>query len=156
VARAPGICCWIPLPYGAFRDFLRDSLEFQLRARERFGDVFRFRIGRLWSTSSIIRTTFGAFSTTNRGTICAAGNFGSCTVCSGTVWWFRKETAGFGSVRVPFSCFWRTICAILLVCHGGIGTSCRLTGGRLFLVASSAKAPVPKWAAQQPILSTNR
>jgi cytochrome P450 len=47
VAKAPGISHWVPLPYGAFRDFLSDSLGFQLRAREKFGDVFRFRIGPL-------------------------------------------------------------------------------------------------------------
>ena len=47
VAKAPGITQWIPLPYGAFRTFLRDPLAFQLDARERFGDVFRFRVGPL-------------------------------------------------------------------------------------------------------------
>ena len=47
MVRAPGITQWLPLPYGAFRPFLRDPLDFQLRARERFGDVFRFRIGPL-------------------------------------------------------------------------------------------------------------
>jgi cytochrome P450 len=47
MANAPGIGYWIPLPYGAFREFLCDSLGFQLRAQERFGDVFRFRIGPL-------------------------------------------------------------------------------------------------------------
>ena len=47
VAKAPGITQWIPLPYGAFRTFLRDPLAFQLDARERFGDVFRFWVGPL-------------------------------------------------------------------------------------------------------------
>jgi cytochrome P450 len=47
MARAPGIAHPIPFPYGAFREFVRDPLEFQLRAREKFGDVFRFRIGPL-------------------------------------------------------------------------------------------------------------
>ena len=45
VATAPGITQWIPLPYGFFKEFLRDPLDYQLRARERFGDVFRSRIG---------------------------------------------------------------------------------------------------------------
>ena len=47
MAVAPGISHNIPLPYGAWGAFLRDPLEFQLRARERFGDVFRFRVGPL-------------------------------------------------------------------------------------------------------------
>lgn len=47
VATAPGITQWIPLPYGSLRDFLRDPLDYQLRARERFGDVFRSHIGML-------------------------------------------------------------------------------------------------------------
>ncbi len=47
MAQAPGITQWLPLPYGAFRAFLRTPLDFQLRARERFGDVVRFRIGPL-------------------------------------------------------------------------------------------------------------
>ena len=47
MVRAPGIAQWVPLPYGEFRPFLRDPLDFLLRARERFGDVFRFRIGPL-------------------------------------------------------------------------------------------------------------
>jgi cytochrome P450 len=42
---APGLTNWLPLPYGAFKESLRDPLGFQMRARERFGDVFRFRIG---------------------------------------------------------------------------------------------------------------
>lgn len=42
---APGLIQPIPLPYGPLADFLRDPLNFQLQARERFGDVFRFRIG---------------------------------------------------------------------------------------------------------------
>src|SRR4051794_35025075 len=45
MATAPGITQWIPLPYGLFKEFLRDPLGYQLRARERFGDVFRSRIG---------------------------------------------------------------------------------------------------------------
>jgi cytochrome P450 len=45
VATAPGITQWLPLPYGLFKEFLRDPLTYQLRARERFGDVFRSRIG---------------------------------------------------------------------------------------------------------------
>jgi len=47
VTTAPGITQWIPLPYGYLREFLRDPLSYQLRARERFGDVFRSRIGML-------------------------------------------------------------------------------------------------------------
>ena len=47
MARAPGLTQWVPLPYGAFRPFLHAPLDFQLRARERFGDVFRFRLGPL-------------------------------------------------------------------------------------------------------------
>jgi cytochrome P450 len=42
---APGYTQWIPLPFGAFGEVLRDPLGFQLRARERFGDVVRFRNG---------------------------------------------------------------------------------------------------------------
>ncbi len=45
--RAPGITQRVPLPYGPFGAFLRDPLGFQARARERFGDVFRFRVGPL-------------------------------------------------------------------------------------------------------------
>src|SRR5216683_5760509 len=45
MATAPGLTQWVPLPYGSFREALRDPLGFQWRARERFGDVFRFRIG---------------------------------------------------------------------------------------------------------------
>lgn len=45
VATAPGITQWIPLPYGFLKEFLRDPLDYQLRARERFGDVFRSHIG---------------------------------------------------------------------------------------------------------------
>lgn len=47
MATAPGITQWIPLPYGYLKQFLRDPLEYQLRARERYGDVFRSRIGSL-------------------------------------------------------------------------------------------------------------
>ncbi len=47
MTNAPGITQWLPLPYGAFREFLRNPLDFQLHARERYGDVFRFRIGPL-------------------------------------------------------------------------------------------------------------
>jgi cytochrome P450 len=47
VATAPGFTYWLPLPFGSFKEFLRDPLGYQLRARERFGDVFRFRIGPL-------------------------------------------------------------------------------------------------------------
>ncbi|HVR35350.1 MAG TPA: cytochrome P450 [Methylomirabilota bacterium] len=42
---APGFTQWIPLPCGDFGRILRDPLGFQLRARERFGDVVRFRNG---------------------------------------------------------------------------------------------------------------
>ncbi|HWB14182.1 MAG TPA: cytochrome P450 [Pirellulales bacterium] len=45
MAVAPGITHSIPLPYGPLGAFLRDPLGFQMQARERFGDVFRFRIG---------------------------------------------------------------------------------------------------------------
>lgn len=47
MATAPGITQWLPLPYGFLKEFLRDPLSYQLRARERFGDVFRSRIGSL-------------------------------------------------------------------------------------------------------------
>ena len=42
---APGLTQWLPLPYGVFKESLRDQLGFQTRARERFGDVVRFRMG---------------------------------------------------------------------------------------------------------------
>jgi cytochrome P450 len=42
---APGITQRLPLPCGPLAAFLRDPLGFQLQARERFGDVFRFRVG---------------------------------------------------------------------------------------------------------------
>ncbi|HVA48768.1 MAG TPA: cytochrome P450 [Pirellulales bacterium] len=45
MAVAPGITHAIPLPYGPLGAFLCDPLSFQMQARERFGDVFRFRIG---------------------------------------------------------------------------------------------------------------
>ena len=45
MVRAPGVTQWFPLPYGEFGSALRDPLDFHLKARERFGDVFRFRIG---------------------------------------------------------------------------------------------------------------
>lgn len=45
MAIAPGITHHIPIPYGPWRAFLRDPLGFQGAARERYGDVFRFRIG---------------------------------------------------------------------------------------------------------------
>lgn len=45
MAVAQGIDQYVPLPRGPLRDFLRDPLSFQLQARERFGDVFRFRMG---------------------------------------------------------------------------------------------------------------
>jgi cytochrome P450 len=47
MTTAPGLTQWLPPPYGSFGEFLRDPLGFQLRARERFGDVFRFRLGPL-------------------------------------------------------------------------------------------------------------
>ncbi|MFO0844866.1 MAG: cytochrome P450 [Gemmataceae bacterium] len=47
MAKAPGITHWLPLPYGAFGEFVRDPLGFQLRAHGQFGDVFRFRLGPL-------------------------------------------------------------------------------------------------------------
>ncbi|HET6880072.1 MAG TPA: cytochrome P450 [Pirellulales bacterium] len=45
MAAAPGYTQRIPLPYGPLGDFLHDPLAFQRAARERFGDVFRFRVG---------------------------------------------------------------------------------------------------------------
>jgi cytochrome P450 len=45
MAVAPGFTHWIPLPYGSFREILRDPLGFQLRARKQLGDVVRFRNG---------------------------------------------------------------------------------------------------------------
>jgi cytochrome P450 len=47
MATGPGVDHWIPLPYGPFREFLSDPLAYLVRGRERFGDVFRFRIGPL-------------------------------------------------------------------------------------------------------------
>ena len=47
MATAPGLSHWIPLPYGPFRAFFRDPLQFLVQTHERFGDVFRFRIGPL-------------------------------------------------------------------------------------------------------------
>src|SRR5687768_4075528 len=44
---APGLAAWLPLPFGHMRRFLREPLQFQIDARQRFGDVFRFRIGPL-------------------------------------------------------------------------------------------------------------
>jgi cytochrome P450 len=45
MAVAPGITHRIPVPYGPLGELLRDPLGFQLRARERFGDVVRFHVG---------------------------------------------------------------------------------------------------------------
>jgi len=45
MAVAPGLAQYIPRPRGPLAAFLRDPLGFQLQARERFGDVFRFRMG---------------------------------------------------------------------------------------------------------------
>jgi cytochrome P450 len=45
MAVAPGITHRFPLLYGNWAALLRDPLQFQMQARERFGDVFRFRIG---------------------------------------------------------------------------------------------------------------
>jgi len=45
MARAPGITELFSWPDGHLRTLLRDPLGFHLRARERFGDVLRFRIG---------------------------------------------------------------------------------------------------------------
>ena len=45
MTEAPGLSHRIPIPYGSFREFVRDPLGFQLRAREQFGDVLRLRIG---------------------------------------------------------------------------------------------------------------
>ncbi|MBO0701118.1 MAG: cytochrome P450, partial [Zavarzinella sp.] len=47
MSRAPGLSCWVPLPYGTFGRFVRRPLEFQVESHERFGDVVRFRIGPL-------------------------------------------------------------------------------------------------------------
>lgn len=47
MAVAPGLSHYVPLPYGHWRGFLRDPLGFQIEARERFGDVFRLRLGPL-------------------------------------------------------------------------------------------------------------
>jgi cytochrome P450 len=47
MSTAPGLTQWLPLPYGPLGQFLRDPLCFLVRARERFGDVFRFRTGPL-------------------------------------------------------------------------------------------------------------
>lgn len=44
--KAPGITQRIALPIGAFRESLRDPLGFQIRARERYGDVFGFSLDR--------------------------------------------------------------------------------------------------------------
>ncbi len=45
--RAPGLRLWLPLPGGRFREFLRDPLGFQFRARAQYGDVFRLQVGPL-------------------------------------------------------------------------------------------------------------
>lgn len=45
MAVAPGISHYVPLPYGPWRAFLHEPLTFQTEARQRFGDVFRFRLG---------------------------------------------------------------------------------------------------------------
>ena len=45
MVAAPGVTQWFPFPYGEFGSALRDPLNFHLQARERFGEVFRFRIG---------------------------------------------------------------------------------------------------------------
>jgi cytochrome P450 len=42
---APGHTFWIPLPCGALRHSFKNPLEFMIGARERFGDVVRFRVG---------------------------------------------------------------------------------------------------------------
>ena len=47
MATAPGMNFWIPLPIGRRGDILRDPLRFFLAARERYGDVFRMRLGPL-------------------------------------------------------------------------------------------------------------
>lgn len=47
MATAPGISQYVPLPYGAWGAFMRDPLAFQVQARQRYGDVFRFRVGPL-------------------------------------------------------------------------------------------------------------
>lgn len=44
---APGFSQWIPLPVGPIGTVLKDPLQFQLSAQERFGDVVRFRSGPL-------------------------------------------------------------------------------------------------------------
>jgi cytochrome P450 len=45
MALAPGITPWIPLPYGRFGTLLSEPLGFHPPMRERYGDVFRFRVG---------------------------------------------------------------------------------------------------------------
>jgi cytochrome P450 len=47
MSTAPGTTNMIPLPFGHFGEFVREPLGFLLRARERYGDVFRMRIGPL-------------------------------------------------------------------------------------------------------------
>ncbi len=47
MATAPGFTYWLPLPFGSFRAFVRDPLQFQVQARQRYGDVVRFRVGPL-------------------------------------------------------------------------------------------------------------
>lgn len=44
---APGITQWIPLPIGPIGELQRDLANFQLRLREQYGDVVRFRAGPL-------------------------------------------------------------------------------------------------------------
>ena len=45
--KAPGLRQLVPLPFGTLGSLIRDPLGFQIRARERFGDIFRLRLGPL-------------------------------------------------------------------------------------------------------------
>lgn len=45
MSAAPGYSYWLPLPVGALREAFRAPLEFQFRARKRFGDVVRLQVG---------------------------------------------------------------------------------------------------------------
>jgi cytochrome P450 len=45
MASAPGYRLWLPLPVGVLGEAVRTPLEFQVRARAKFGDVVRLQLG---------------------------------------------------------------------------------------------------------------
>jgi cytochrome P450 len=42
---APGVSQWLPLPWGEFGAALRDPIAYFSGAREKYGDIFRMRVG---------------------------------------------------------------------------------------------------------------